>query len=670
MAGRGRPGVVFGMNRGPKRLAWMLPVLLLGCALVLSGCATTNFVRVRRQPENPLTARLNYSLISGVQPSDRTLQFLESTGYRGHRDVKSMLLHCRRQPRGSDSFSRGHALAEIQYLAAEATQHRDSPLAMELALDAAQDAWGCFAQPDPTGMHADPADPVTRDTADLYNASVELLLRLAQKQQGLSPDRPVQLSITGRSIPVNVPFPSVLMDSQRFGRIDFVSDYEVRNLRNRHTRDGLGVPLIVARRSDPEADPLEAYYTQGMSLAVTAVLRFDGAGDGDSGMADGVAGEQPLARIELYDPGESDGLAVNGSLLPLETDTSTPLARFLSNPDLSLLDTWGLIRPDLAERVEGLYMVQPYDPDRIPVLMVHGFWSSPLTWMEMFNDLQADPEIHRRYQFWFYLYPTGESVAFAASRLREELQAVRNVCDPEHSNSKFDQMVVVGHSMGGVLAHMLTIDSGDVLWNSVSRRPVEQLRTSPEKQAEIRRVFFFKRNPAVGRIVTIASPWEGSSLSNQFTRWLLGSVVWLPNRTLELSRIAFDQTDQDHSDRPSFPRTSLDSLSSRSPLLRLVRETSVPVDVRHHNIIAISRGRNPETWTDGVVSWNSAHRSDVSSETLIRAGHSQVIRHPDTAREIRRILLQHLLEQPQRSIPVIPVQHSEDQHLPAADAGG
>ena len=630
-------------------------MLLLGCAVLVSGCATTNFVRVRRQPENPLTARLNYSVLTGLQPTDRTLQFLESTGYSGGRDVKSMLLHCRSQSRDSDRFSRGHALAELQYLAAEATQHRDPPLAMELALDAAQDAWSCFARPDSTGMHADPADPVTRDTAELYNASVELLLRLAVNEQGLSPDHPVQLSITGRQIPVTVPFPSVLMDSRRFRSVDFVSDYEVRNLRNRHTRAGLGVPLIIGRRSDPAADPVESYYTHGMSLAATAVLRFE-----DS--------ESTAATIELHDPGESDGVAVNSVTLPLETDTSTPLARFLSNPDLSLLDTWGLIRPDLAERVEGLYMVQPYDPDRIPVLMVHGFWSSPLTWMEMFNDLQADPEIRRRYQFWFYLYPTGESVAFAAARLRDELQAVRKVCDPDHENVKFDQMVVVGHSMGGVLAHMLTIDSGDLLWNSVSRRPVEQLRTSPEKQAEIRRVFFFRRNASVGRIVTIASPWEGSSLANQFTRKLLGSVIWLPNRTLELSRIAFDQSDQAETDRLAVPRTSLDSLSRRSPLLRLVRETSVPADVRHHNIIAISRGRDPETWTDGVVSWNSAHRSDVSSETLIRAGHSQVVRHPDTAREIRRILLQHLIEQPAGKVPVIPVRHSQNLDRPEDDA--
>lgn len=301
-------------------------------------------------------------------------------------------------------------------------------------------------------------------------------------------------------------------------------------------------------------------------------------------------------------------------------------------------------------------MVQPFDPDKIPVLMVHGFWSSPLIWMEMFNDLQADPEISRRYQFWFYLYPTGESFAFAASRLRDELHSVRMVCDPELSNARLDEMVVVGHSMGGVLAHMLTQDSGDMLWNSVSRRPIDSLQTSPEKRAEIRRVFFFERNPAVDRIVTIASPWEGSSLANQFTRRLLGSMIWLPNRTAELSRIVFDKDEQPTAERPPFPLTSVDSLSKRSPLLRLVRERSVPEDVRHHNIIAIRSGRGPDSWTDGVVSWNSAHRTDVASETSIRAGHSEVVRHEDTAREIRRILLLHLREQKSDSIPVIPVQ--------------
>ena len=559
-----------------------------------------------------------------------------------------MLIHCRGQHSAADGFGRQHALSELQYLAAEQCCRRDPELSMELAFDAAEDAWRCFAEPDVSGEYPDPGNAVVRDTAELYNASVELLLRLAKQCQGLSATQPLTLPITGRVIPLEVPVPTVLMNVARFGEIDFVSDYEVQNLRNRHTRAGLGVPLIIARKNSAGAEPLEAYYTEGMSLAATAVLRFEHDLDGGAGLS--------AARLELHNPGESDGLLVDGVLLPLEADTSTPLARFLSNPDLGLLDTWGLIRPDLAERVEGLYMVQPFDPDKIPVLMVHGFWSSPLIWMEMFNDLQADPEISRRFQFWFYLYPTGESFAFAASRLRDELHAVRLQCDPELTNSRLDQMVVVGHSMGGVLAHMLTLDSGEMLWNSVSRRPIDSLKTSPEKRAEIRRVFFFERNPAVDRIVTIASPWEGSSLANQFTRRLLGSMIWLPNRTAELSRIVFDKDEQPTAERPPFPLTSVDSLSKRSPLLRLVRERSVPEEVQHHNIIAIRSGRGPDTWTDGVVSWTSAHRTDVASETSIRAGHSEVVRHADTAREIRRILMLHLREQKSGSLPVIPVQ--------------
>ena len=74
----------------------------------------------------------------------------------------------------------------------------------------------------------------------------------------------------------------------------------------------------------------------------------------------------------------------------------------------------------------GLYMVQPYEPGKIPVLMVHGLWSSPMTWMEMFNDLRSQPEIRDHYQFWFYLYPTGQPFWLSAAQLRRDLAKVRD----------------------------------------------------------------------------------------------------------------------------------------------------------------------------------------------------------------------------------------------------
>ena len=144
--------------------------------------------------------------------------------------------------------------------------------------------------------------------------------------------------------------------------------------------------------------------------ATRSILSFD---ELDGWAAD----DHSAARLEVYDGRESEGVSVAGNFLPLQTDISTPLAWFLTDPRKSLLDTFAFLRVDKAQELEGLYMVQPYDPNRIPVLMVHGIWSSPVTWMEMFNDLQSDPVLREKYQFWFYLYPTGQPLTFAAAGL-------------------------------------------------------------------------------------------------------------------------------------------------------------------------------------------------------------------------------------------------------------
>lgn len=621
-------------------------MLLISCALVcVCGCATAEFVKVRHKPENQLADRLNYTLFGGLRNSDRTYQFLAESHYTGGENLRLMIEHCRKHRHRKDYAEATHALAELQYLAAQSVQSKDPHLAMELYLDAARDAWHLFSTPDDTGQCRDPAVAPHRDTAKVYNTSIEHLLRLAKTHGRYRLGQSLRMPLTHRHTHFEIPFPGRVMCQEQFGDFDFVSDYQVRNLRNRHTTPGLGVPIIVSPPKSGVSDPMARYYTQSMNYAATLVVRFDESAN---------QSQPSIIRLQVYDPRESEGLVVANTLLPLETDISTPLARQLSNPDLSLLDTWGLIRPDLAEKVEGLYMVQPYDPERIPVLMVHGFWSSPLTWMEVFNDLQADPEIRRKYQFWFYMYPTGEPIAFSAARLRDTLGRLRLDCDPEHNNPRLDQMVVVGHSMGGILAHMLTIDSGDRLWKSVSKRPVDALKAPHSVKSEIRRVFFFRQNSAVNRIVTIASPYGGSSLSNRFTRWALGSVVWLPSRTLELSRLVFEQNGRDVADKLFTQQTSMDSLTRKSAVLTLVRNTDVPEGIPHHNVVAVRKGSKPEDWTDGVVSWKSAHRPEVTSEKVIRAGHSEVVRHPETAAEIRRILLEHLQQSSHDTIRVVP----------------
>lgn len=632
-----------------------LPIMLFLSSMVVIaiGCATTEFVQVREKPRNPLTERLNTTSFGIVRHSQRTELFLRQTGYKGSDELKPMMIHAANHRNGDTFFEASHAHAELSYLAAEVVRTRDPQLASELYLDSARSAWQYFSTMASTGEQHDPNRPEHRHTAEVYNASSESLLRIAKTLGKVKLGESMVMPLTRRQLLFDVPFSSPLLTKEQLGEFEFVSDFELKNLKNRHTTAGLGVPVIAIRDPSTQPDPVEKYYTDGMSFAATLLLRFpDTSTKPDDGQH---------VSIQIFDPRETQETVIGAMLLPLETDVSTPLARYLSNPDITLLDTWAFLRPDRAQKVAGLYMVQPYDPDRIPVLMVHGIWSSPMTWMEMFNELQADPEIRRKYQFWFYLYPTGEPIAFAAASLRDELQRVRNDCDPYRRNSRLDDMVVVGHSMGGLLSHMLTVDSSDRLWTSISKKPVEDIQASTDVKSEIRRVFFFESNPSVDRIVTIASPYGGSSFSNRFTSWMTGSLVSLPSRTYELTRVIFDQNHASWWDRVKAPKTSVDSLMKSSAVLTFIRSTHVPDGVKHHNIVGVRKGRDKSSWSDGVVSYQSAHRDDVSSEKIIKAGHRDVLRHPETVSEVRRILLEHLMDANGRRYPAIPVRHTVEQ---------
>lgn len=625
--------------------------LVAGCLLsMISGCTMTHFVELREKPQNPLLERLHDPAADRLGPSKRTQQFFHATAWSGSRNLSQMLRHSRNQIGGPDSGEARYAAAEISYLSAQQARKTDPALAMELYLDAARFSWDYFSthSVDPHFVSMD--EPKHREVMETYNASVAALLRALRDSGEFQLGQSVRLPISGRHIRFDLPYSSPWINRDQLGGFEFVADYELKNLRHRHAKPGLGVPVIVQRKRTSAIDPMERYYAEGLRIPATIVLRFPGRSDAPSDIL-----------MQIFDPRDTDGIVIEDTLHSLEADLSTPLARFLTNPDMKLLDTWGFLRPDRARKLQGLYMVQPYDPDRIPVLMVHGVWSSPVTWMEMFNDLQSDPKLRDRFQFWFYLYPTGEPVTFAAAALRDELQQLRDRCDPRRDNQKMDQMVVVGHSMGGLLSYLLTIDSEDHLWNAVSRIPVDDIQADTETKNQIRNVFFFESNPSIDRIVTIASPFAGSGYANRFTRLLGGSLIFLPNTTSQLSRLIFDQNNSGFRDRMFAPRTSVDSLTRDSAILRLVRGTRVPETVVHHNIIGISGGKSPSSWSDGIVGYHSAHRDDAVSEINVCASHSSIHRHPDTIAEVRRVLHEHLKTVSRRKFKATPVGRSAAQ---------
>lgn len=628
------------------------PVFQLRCicalALVLSGCTTVQYVELREKPPNPIMERLTRTAFGGPGPSARSRQFLNATGYSDDNDFARMLSHCQQQLGQPHHEEALHAAAEISYLASQRCRKQDRALALDLCLDATRYSWMAITEPNANGRLPDPNQPAYRETTEIYNTSLQQLLRLTKSSGEYRLGQSIRMPVSGRVVHTEIPFPSEWLTPEQLGKFEFVADYELRNLKNRHTTSGVGVPIMVRRQRPKAANELEEYYADGLSMPITVVAQFEA----DSWHSH----PDETIRLQLLDTRESDGVVVGQTLLPLESDLSTPLAWYLTDPRKKLLETFAFFRPDKAQKLEGLYMIQPYDPDRIPVLMVHGIWSSPNTWMEMFNDLQSDPVIRDKYQFWFYMYPTGEPLTFATANLRDRLKEMRIRCDPHGRNQKLEQTVVVGHSMGGLMAYLLTVDSEDRLWKAMSKVPVEEIMADHETHAQIRRVFFFESDRSIDRIVTIASPFQGSGYSNNVTRWLGNSLVFLPAVTSRLSELIFRQNHQ--TGNPFAPRTSLDSLNRSSAVLSLVNETTAPQEVTHHNVVGVKKTWWIQHATDGVVRLTSARRQDAETEITVRASHSDVQRHPETISEVRRVLLEHLDHVSRSHYPVMPVDRS------------
>lgn len=634
-------------------------MLLIGC-LLAAGCTGNQAARLRSTPTNPVEKALQFDNWSGPRPSERTQQVLRTYALTeaARRDCATVLAELKQFHRQSPNDEVCYALAELSYLAA-AKQERTS---RQRAVDY---YWNCVAYsyeylfaPRFAPLR-NPYDPHFRKACDLYNTALEKCLRIGQTSGGFEPGKTLKVSTSEGELALEVVPRGFSWQPEDFDRFEFVSDYEVGGLTNQYRTYGLGVPLIAIRHDRSRTPEEERYYPKQLSFPTTAFLRMHLTEDG---------AQTDRAVLELCDPLESTDVEIGALRVPLESDFSTPLAHFLSDKSLDSVATNGLLRVDQVEKLAGLYMLQPYQPGKIPVLMIHGLWSSPMTWMEMFNDLRSNPEIRQNYQFWFYLYPTGQPFVATAANLRHELQHVRRVFDPQNQEPAFDQQVLVGHSMGGLVARMMTIDSGDGFWQQISERPFAELNAEPEVRKQVEQLLFFRANPSIRRVVTIAAPHRGSDFSNQFTQYVGRKLITFPQRMMAYRS-------QLLRDNPGFFRdpkllennmTSIDSLAPGSPFLKLIEDAPKPPWVIYHNVVAVNV--DPQSikdeaalakTDDGVVPYASAHLDEAVSEVLVRSPHSEAQRHPLTIIEVRRILFEHLqsLRQPQpppQPSPVVP----------------
>ncbi len=616
--------------------------------LVALGCSTTSYVSVRSKPNNPLTDELKLLSRSGPKPTERTVQLLRrydlSDSQKG--DPRKALAKLQEIIVAEPSADKLCSFAELAYIQGTKIEAKDPTGALDLYGASVAHAYLYLFDPR-FGQYRNPYDPQFRGSCELYNSALESALRMIRKRGELKPGKEHTVESGSQTWDVKIVLRGGEWQAEDFERFEFVSDYNVTGLQNQYHNYGLGVPLIAVRKSRPRTDPTEQFYPPNLSFPVTAFLRLL-----PDDRAQTVGGKSHhRAELELYDPLVTGEIAVCNRQVPLEADLSTPLAYALSDPAFQKLDvsTLGLLHPEKAQALTGLYMLQPYQPDKIPVLMVHGLWSSPLTWMEMFNDLRSSPELRSKYQFWFYLYPSGQPFWLSGAQLREDLANMRTVVDPGRHSPALDQMVLVGHSMGGLVSKLQTLDSGEDFWHLLSEKPFADVKTDEETRRGLFKTVYFKPNISVRRVITIGTPHRGSDVANDTTRWLGRELISLPQKMVMGEK-------QLRRDNPDFFKkstlidvtTSIDSLSPQMPIFPVMLAAHHGSWVKYHNIV----GRVDRHSTfgriagdgDGVVPYSSAHLEDVESELVVEADHTSLHQCSRSVLEVRRILMEYSAE--------------------------
>ena len=575
---------------------------------------------------------LGVNAVTGEEPSAFSSQILARLGLSSlyQDDPPAALEKLRAGLGGLDAHERLLALAELWFATARKSDDRGEYLA------AAVCAYAYLFPATQPSSPPSPYDARNQLVLEIYDRGITKGLALAESNLGTELDPTSrQIQMPFGTFVLNVPEQELRYGRYRIAHPVALGDLEIRGLRNRYRRSGAGIAL--AASIEPAKDgPTDPWVPPRWKVPVTAFLRL-----GD--LARDLAGAH--GTLEFYDSDQTPTITVGWATVPLVSDPSAVLAYNLEGAPVWDFELAGFRRSDLrlagVSETHGLAFLNPYRPGRIPVVFVHGTLSSPARWAEMVNELLGDPRIATRVQLWFFVYNSGAPLLASAAELRAALQKAEHDLDPEGKDPALRQMVIVGHSQGGLLAKLMVVSSGDAFWTAWSNEKFEDVKFSAETRALLENAMFFEPFPFVTRVIFIATPHRGSFLAENWVG-MLGRK--LTNAPASVARSAYELatlSDDPHLFRWRFQiETSIDNMDWSNPGMRTLASLPIAPGVHVNSIIPVESAPI-ETGDDGVVRYQSAHLEPVESEfVVLGSGHSTQA-DPETIEEVRRILYEH-----------------------------
>lgn len=598
--------------------------VLLAWTLLAGGCATP--VSVERVDHVAVHQQLTRNVLSAHALSDPTHNVLRRWSLvdrfltqpeNAIADLRAVVVQ------GHGGADEIFALAEMSFLNAEEQGGRPYYLASALYAYA-------FLFPGGMDQPPSPYDPRLRLATDLYNRGLT---------SGLATEDRTGIAIREASHPLPFGELDVAFDpgelvwgGRQLTGFFPVAEVKVHGLDARYRQPGIGAPLAAGTTQSTLAKGFQV--APRVKTPVTALLRIPDP-------RRQITGGRVRAQLELYPSSETEAVLIDRQPVPLEVEYTSTLAYMLDGVPIWEFDFGGFLRGGLLDKMPSrLVAMEPYRSGRIPVVFVHGTASSPVRWAEMLNDLRSDPRIRDHFQFWFFSYETGNPVPYSALLLRDALQEAVSTLDPSGREPALHEMVVIGHSQGGLLTKMTAVNTGDQLWNAVFRKPPDQLQLDRETRDLLTGALVVKPVPSVKRLVFIATPHGGSYVAGNRISHFVASLVRLPGRILRVTSEIGKLDDATTTLAGQAGFGSVYAMTPGSLLVRTLARTPIAEGVKTHSIIAV-RGDGPvETGDDGVVEYKSAHIDGVESEYVVRSGHSTQS-NPRTIEEVRRILLLH-----------------------------
>src|SRR5262249_29725186 len=209
---------------------------------------------------------------------------------------------------------------------------------------------------------------------------------------------------------------------------------------------------------------------------------------------------------------------------------------------------------------------------------------------------------HNTYQFWFFSYPSGYPYPYSAAIFRQNLDGI----DRAFPNHK--RVILIGHSMGGMICRLMITDAGDKIWHDYFATSPAKTPLTPETRKIVEDVLVFNHRPEVERVIFISTPHRGSKLASGWIGRIGAALVRTPRPFDPVYTSVKPLIIADPAARPlNRMPNSVDTLEPNDRFVQAVNKLPITPGIPYHSIMG-DRGRDdtPNS-SDGVVPYWSSH---------------------------------------------------------------